>query len=63
MNGAIDDNLFAACQRAIGSDRERARASIHRYTLRASHQNFVSHLVPVNRRLPAQVPPMQAEAV
>lgn len=63
LNGAIDDNLFAACQRALGCDRERARGSSHRYTLRASHQTFASHLVPISHRLPAQIPPLRAEAV
>jgi glycosyltransferase involved in cell wall biosynthesis len=61
-NGAIDDNLYDACQRALRCDRERARHSSHRYTMRASHQTFVSHLVPVTRRLPASVI-AQAEAV
>ena len=62
LNGAIDDNLFAACQRAISCDRERARQSSHRFTLRASHQTFVSHLVPMTHRLPAQVG-VRAQAV
>ncbi|MEY4581253.1 MAG: hypothetical protein RL701_5956 [Pseudomonadota bacterium] len=55
-NGAIDDNLFAACQRALGCSREVARATSDRYTLRASHNLFNSHLVPVSRRLPAVTP-------
>jgi glycosyltransferase involved in cell wall biosynthesis len=55
-NGAIDNNLFDACQRAIRCTRERARLSSFRYTVRASHQTFVSHLVPMTRRLPVSVP-------
>jgi hypothetical protein len=54
INGAIDDNLFEACRRAMSCERERARQSSHHYTLRASHQTFFSHLVPVTRRLPVQ---------
>jgi glycosyltransferase involved in cell wall biosynthesis len=53
LNGAIDDNLFDACQRALRCSKEIARASSNRYTLRASHQTFTSHLVPISRRLAA----------
>jgi glycosyltransferase involved in cell wall biosynthesis len=54
-NGAIDDDLFAACQRAIRCAPERARLSSLAYTVRASHQMFVSNLVPATRLLPAGV--------
>jgi len=53
VNGAIDDELWDACQRAILCSREVARASCHKFTLRASHQTFASHLVPLSRRLPS----------
>jgi glycosyltransferase involved in cell wall biosynthesis len=56
VNGAIDDNLFEACRRAMDCERERARQSSHHYTLGASHQTFFSHLVPMTHRLPAQAP-------
>ena len=47
VNGAIDDDLHAACRRAIRCSRERARASIVRRTLRAGHDVFRAHLVPL----------------
>jgi glycosyltransferase involved in cell wall biosynthesis len=53
VNGAIDERLFEACQRALLCSRTSARASSDTYTLRASHQLFTSHLVPLSRRLPA----------
>jgi glycosyltransferase involved in cell wall biosynthesis len=52
VNGAIDDDLHAACLRAIGCPRERARASIVRRTLRAGHDIFRAHLVPVEPAAP-----------
>lgn len=55
VNGAIDENLFEACQRAIRCSHERARVSSHKYTLRTSHNLFSSHLVPMSHRLPANV--------
>jgi len=54
VNGAIDEDLFAACHRALHCSREIARASSDRYTLRASHNTFNSHLVPISRRLAAR---------
>ncbi|MET0388165.1 MAG: glycosyltransferase family 1 protein [Polyangiales bacterium] len=53
MNGAIDECLLSACQRALQCSREVARATSDRYTLRASHHLFTSHLVPISRRLSA----------
>jgi glycosyltransferase involved in cell wall biosynthesis len=47
VNGAIDDDLAAACQRAVLCSRERARASIVHRTLEAGHDVFRAHLVPV----------------
>jgi len=49
LNGAIDDDLLAACQAAVGCSREAARASTLKHTLRASHDVFLSHLVSVGR--------------
>jgi len=45
VSGAIDDDLHAACLRAIGCSRDLARASIVRRTLQAGHEVFRSHLV------------------
>ena len=47
INGAIDDDLRAACLRALPCSRERARASVVRRTLRAGHDLFRAHLVPL----------------
>jgi glycosyltransferase involved in cell wall biosynthesis len=47
VNGAIDDELFSACLRALRCSRERARASIVDRTLRAGHDLFRAHLVPL----------------
>lgn len=58
-NGAIDDNLADACARALGCLPEQARSSIVRRTLRAGHEVFRAHLVPVGvqRGLSASVRP------
>jgi glycosyltransferase involved in cell wall biosynthesis len=56
VNGAIAGTLLEACKRALRCGREQARASAQRYTLRASHNLFRSHLVPVVKRLPATFP-------
>jgi glycosyltransferase involved in cell wall biosynthesis len=53
VNGAIDTDLHAACLRAIGCSRKRARASTEPYTYRACHDIFRAHLVPLIHRLPA----------
>ncbi|HKO92722.1 MAG TPA: glycosyltransferase family 1 protein [Polyangiaceae bacterium] len=53
VNGAVDDDLHAACMRAIRCSGERARASTRPYTYRASHDLFRSYLVPLIPRLPA----------
>jgi glycosyltransferase involved in cell wall biosynthesis len=63
-NGAIDDDLLAACQRAIRCSREDARASTAPYTYVASHDTFRGHLVPLTQRLPAQATePAQVQEV
>jgi glycosyltransferase involved in cell wall biosynthesis len=46
-NGALDDRLDEACRRAIACPRGAARAAALRYSWRASHEVFRSHLVPV----------------
>lgn len=56
VNGAIDDDLFEACQRALPVCRERARASIVRRTLRAGHDVFRAHLVPLRPQTPFVLP-------
>ena len=48
VNGAIDDQLMRACLRALRCSRDEARASIAGRTLRAGHDVFRAHLVPVN---------------
>jgi glycosyltransferase involved in cell wall biosynthesis len=50
VNGAIDDDLLASCQRAILCSGERARASIVHRTLEAGHEVFRSHLVHAETR-------------
>ncbi len=47
VNGAIDDRLLSACERAILCSRERTRASIVHRTLEAGHEVFRAHLVPL----------------
>jgi glycosyltransferase involved in cell wall biosynthesis len=56
VNGAIDDDLFAACQRAVHGSRDKARASIVRRTLRAGHDVFREHLVPLRPQTPFALP-------
>jgi glycosyltransferase involved in cell wall biosynthesis len=56
VNGAIGPSLHEACLRALRCAREDARASAHRYTLRASHDLFSAHLVPAAKLIPAFVP-------
>lgn len=56
VNGAIDDNLFDACLRAVHCSRERSRASIVRRTLRAGHDVFRAHLVPWRPETPFVLP-------
>jgi glycosyltransferase involved in cell wall biosynthesis len=50
VNGAVDDDLLASCQRALQCSRERARASIVHRTLEAGHDVFRAHLVPLGGR-------------
>jgi glycosyltransferase involved in cell wall biosynthesis len=56
VNGAIDDDLGAACLRALPCSRERARASVVRRTLRAGHDLFRAHLVPMRPEIPFALP-------
>jgi len=63
INGAIDDDLLAACRRAIECPRDRARASIIRRTLRAGHELFRAHLVPLRPEIPFAVPEAPAPPV
>jgi len=58
VNGAVDDNLLASCERAIHCSGERARASIVHRTLEAGHDVFRAHLVPLGER--AQTVPYAA---
>jgi glycosyltransferase involved in cell wall biosynthesis len=56
VNGAIDGELMRACLRALRCSRERARASILRRTLRAGHERFRTHLVPLQPDIPFSLP-------
>jgi glycosyltransferase involved in cell wall biosynthesis len=53
VNGAVDDDLHAACVRARRCTREDSRRSTAPYTYLASHTVFRDHLVPVRPLLPA----------
>jgi glycosyltransferase involved in cell wall biosynthesis len=55
-NGALDDDLLAACHRAIRCSPERARASIMHRTLQAGHDVFRAHLVPLRSQPFSSVP-------
>jgi glycosyltransferase involved in cell wall biosynthesis len=57
VNGAIDDQLSEACLRALRCCRDRARSSILRRTLRAGHDVFRAHLVPLRPETPFVLPP------
>lgn len=46
VNGALDEDLLQACQRALGCRSERARGSIVHRTLEAGHDVFRANLVP-----------------
>jgi hypothetical protein len=48
VNGAIDDELMQACFRALRCSRTEARASILGRTLRAGHDLFRDHLMPLD---------------
>jgi len=56
VSGAVDDDLLASCRRAVGCSRELARATILRRTLRAGHDVFRAHLVPLRHAVPASFP-------
>jgi len=47
VNGALDNDLMKACLRAVGCSHERSRSSIVGRTLRAGHELFRAHLVPI----------------
>ena len=63
VNGAIDDQLMRACLRGLRCSRDKARASILGRTLRAGHEVFRSHLVPMAPDGPARFSPAQPPAV
>jgi glycosyltransferase involved in cell wall biosynthesis len=56
VSGAVDDDLLASCRRAIGCSSELARATILRRTLRAGHDVFRAHLVPLRHEVAASFP-------
>ncbi len=58
VNGAIDDQLMRACLRAVRCSREKARASILGRTLRAGHEVFRAHLVPLRAPASEQFAPL-----
>ena len=62
VNGAIDDDLLAACRRAVRCSRTDARASIVHRTLEAGHDVFRAHLVPLQPQTPYLIPPGTASA-
>ncbi|MES1204445.1 MAG: glycosyltransferase family 1 protein [Pseudomonadota bacterium] len=47
INGAVDDDLLRACQRALRCSRDLTRASILDRTLDRGHEVFRAHLVPL----------------
>ncbi|MGD8862655.1 MAG: glycosyltransferase family 1 protein [Myxococcales bacterium] len=55
-NGAIDDDLHAACLRALHCDPWNARASAMPFTLQASHDLFRRSLVPMAATAPPWFP-------
>jgi glycosyltransferase involved in cell wall biosynthesis len=63
VNGAIGDDLYDACMRALRCSRDKARASIARRTLRHGHEVFAAHLVPMSPQVPFLVPPSVAPAL
>jgi glycosyltransferase involved in cell wall biosynthesis len=46
VNGAVGDDLLAACVRALACSPEAARRTALQYTWQASHELFCAHLVP-----------------
>jgi len=61
VNGAISDDLQAACMKALRCSPERVRESALSYTYGACHDIFRAHLVPLTERLPAA--PFESEFV
>jgi glycosyltransferase involved in cell wall biosynthesis len=47
VNGALDEDLLAACRRAMSCSAEGPRATAQRYTWAASHERFRTHLTPL----------------
>lgn len=45
--GAVDPDLLSACRRVVRCSGELARTSALQHSLQASHESFLSHLVPV----------------
>ncbi len=52
VNGALGDDLYAACLRALPCSREAARATALGYSWPASHARFRAHLVPLRGDAP-----------
>jgi glycosyltransferase involved in cell wall biosynthesis len=61
QTGALDEDLGAACRRALACPRTGARAAASRYAWTASHEVFCAHLVPM-RHAGARVVPVPAAA-
>ncbi len=59
VNGTVGDDLLQGCLRAIQCSRQAARASTVPYTLKACHDIFRAHLVPMVQRLPAAAPAVE----
>jgi glycosyltransferase involved in cell wall biosynthesis len=47
VNGSVDNDLAAACQRVVHCSQESVREVALKYTFTASHELFRSHLVPL----------------
>jgi glycosyltransferase involved in cell wall biosynthesis len=56
VNGAVGDDLYDACMRAVSCSPTQARQSAQRYTYGACHDIFRAHLVPLVQRLPSSIP-------
>jgi glycosyltransferase involved in cell wall biosynthesis len=63
VSGAVDDDLGAACLRAIKCSGARARASIIGRTLQAGHELFRAHLVPWQTATPGADPAARSRRV
>lgn len=56
VNGALDDDLYAACMRARQCRRQDARESSLRWTVEKAHDTFVANLVPVHEFVTRPIP-------